>query len=196
MSKTSEAEIRKAFIEGDNQALKDIYEHVYPLIVRFVTKNMGYESDAKDVLQEAFLVILFKVRENNFVLTCEFNTYVYAICKNLWLKSLRDSRYHDHKIVDIDQIGDVEYFVDFEEEAQSTTKYQLFRKHFESLSELCKNLLKMFLDKKNFYDIADQLDLANYDYARKKKYKCKIVLINRIKKDPNYEKYLYEKQRS
>ena len=106
MSKTSEAEIRKAFIEGDNQALKEIYKHVYPLIVRFVTKNMGYESDAKDVLQEAFLVILFKVRENNFVLTCEFNTYVYAICKNLWLKSLRNSRYHDHKIVDIDQIGD------------------------------------------------------------------------------------------
>lgn len=187
MSKYEEKDIIDAFINDQGVILKSLYKDTYPLILRLVVGNQGRESDAKDILQEAFLIVLTKIREDRFSLRCEFNTYIYAICKNLWLKSLRNLKYQDHKIVDLNQIEDIDYFVSFEKEQNLNTQYFIFRKHFHSLSQLCKDILLMFFDKKTFVEIAEVLKLANYEYARKKKYKCKKMLIDRIKKDSSYK---------
>jgi RNA polymerase sigma factor (sigma-70 family) len=187
MSKYNEKEIKEAFLEDKGNVLRSLYKNTYPLVLRLVVGNKGSESDAKDILQEAFLIILTKIREDKFTLSCEFNTYIYAICKNLWLKSLRNTKYQDHKIVDLSNIEDVDYFVNFEKEYKLNSQYFIFRTHFHSLSQLCKDILIMFFDKRTFIEIAEVLELANYEYARKKKYKCKKTLIERIKKDPNYK---------
>lgn len=187
MSKYKKKDIIAAFIEDQGVILKSLYKDAYPLILRLVVGNQGSESEAKDILQDAFLIVLTKIREDKFSLSCEFNTYIYAICKNLWLKSLRNTKYQDHKIVDLSQIEDVDYFVSFEREHKLNAQYFTFRKHFHSLSQLCKDILLMFFDKKSFVEIAEVLNLANYEYARKKKYKCKKMLIDRIKKDSSYK---------
>jgi len=187
MSKYNEKEIIAAFLEDQGGVLRSLYKDTYPLILRLVVGNKGSENDAKDIMQEAFLIVLTKIREDNFSLRCEFNTYIYAICKNLWLKNLRNTKYQDHKIVDLNQISDLDYFVSFEKEYKLNSQYFIFRTHFHSLSQLCKDILLMFFDKKSFVEIAEVLKLANYEYARKKKYKCKKTLIDRIKKDPSYK---------
>ena len=185
MNKYREKEIITAFLEDEGSVLDSLYRDTYPLIYRFIVNNGGDENDAKDILQESFLIVLTKIRETNFILSCEFSTYIYSICKNLWLKNLRIKKQKNQKIVDLSQIADVDFCLNFEKESHLNSQYFLFLKHFQSLSPICKEILRMFFEKKSFGEIAKVLNLINYDFARKKKYKCKKVLIDRIKRDPN-----------
>lgn len=186
MSQLTAREITKAFKDNRTEILSNLYLETYPLILRFVKSNSGTENDAKDILQEAFLIVLTKVRNDNFKLSCSFNTYMYSICRNLWLKHLRNSRSFNVKIVDIAQIEDYSYHVDFEQEFILNEQYFTYRTHFHSLSQMCKDVLSLFLQKKTFVEIAEELGLINDEYARKKKYRCKEALIKRIKNDPNF----------
>lgn len=185
MNKYHEKEIIKAFLEDKGSVLDDLYRDTYPLVFRLVVNNGGNENDVKDIIQESFLIILTKIRENNFILSCEFSTYIYSICKNLWFKNLRNNKKLDQKNVDLSQLADVDFSLNFERESSLNSQYFLYRKHFQSLSPICKEILEMFFEKKSFGEIARVLNLINYDFARKKKYKCKKVLIDRIKRDPN-----------
>lgn len=180
-------EIINAFRNNQNEILSGLYLETYPAILRFVKSNSGSESDAKDILQEAFLIVLTKVRKDNFKLSCSFNTYMYSICRNLWLKHLRNSRNFNLKIVDNTQIIDYDYRVDFEQEYLLNEQYFTYRTHFHSLNQTCRDILNLFLQKKSFVEIADELSLINDDYARKKKYRCKETLIKKIKNDPNFK---------
>lgn len=185
MNKYREKEIITAFLEDKGSVLDSLYRDTYPLVFRLIVNNGGDENDVKDIIQESFLIILTKIRENNFILSCEFSTYIYSICKNLWLKNLRNKKQLDRKNVDLSQLADVDFSLNFEKESSLNSQYFLFRKHFLSLSPICKEILGMFFEKKSFGEIAKVLNLINYDFARKKKYKCKKVLIDRIKRDPN-----------
>lgn len=186
MSQSKAREIINAFKDNRTEILSNLYLETYPLIQRFVKSNSGTDDDAKDILQEAFLIILTKVRNDTMRLSCSFNTYIYSICRNLWLKHLRNSRNFNVKIVDVAQIVDYNYYVDFEKEFTLNEQYFTYRTHFHSLSQICKDILSLFLQKKSFVEIADELNLINDEYARKKKYRCKEVLIKRIKSDPNF----------
>lgn len=185
MNKYREKEIITAFLDDKGSVLDSLYRDTYPLVFRLIVNNGGNENDVKDIIQESFLIVLTKIRENNFILSCEFSTYIYSICKNLWLKNLRNKKKLDQKNVDLSQLADVDFSLNFEKESSLNSQYFLYHKHFQSLSPICKEILKMFFEKKSFEEIAKVLNLINYDFARKKKYKCKKVLIDRIKRDPN-----------
>lgn len=193
MCNTEPLEIKNiinAFKNNKNEILSSLYLDIYPLILKLVKSNSGTESDAKDVLQDAFLIVYTKISNDNFKLSCSFNTYIYSICRNLWLKQLRNSRTFNLKFVDITQIEDMNYQVSIEHENRLNDQYFTYRKHLHGLSKLCKDILTLFLEKKSYVEIALELGLVDHEYARKKKYRCKQALINRIKTDPNFNDLL------
>ena len=62
-------------------------------MIKLVTSNSGTEYEAKDIYQEALIVLWQKAVSNNLVLTSKLSTYLYSICQNLWRKELdRKSR--------------------------------------------------------------------------------------------------------
>ena len=189
MIRISEEEIIYALKNNDHRFISKLYEIHLPVILRYVIYNNGEPEDANDLIQQALLIIFQKVRSNEFELSCSFKTYLYAICKNLWLKELRKKKAENRTSLDPDEIEETEYFVDVEKEYGFSVQYFLYRWHFHNLSEICRNLIKMTLAKLSYDKIAQKLDFANGDIARKKKYRCKELLIKRIKNDPRYKEF-------
>jgi len=84
--------IDKAFLlelrKGERGAIQAVYEQAYSLCAAFVLNNNGTKDDAKDLFQEALIVLIQKLKIPEFELTANIKTYMYAIVRNLWLKKL------------------------------------------------------------------------------------------------------------
>jgi len=74
-------------------AFGKLYQDNFGRVSNFVQNNSENRADAEDLFQDAMMVLVEKLRQDYFQLTASINTYVYAICKNLWFKKLRDKNY-------------------------------------------------------------------------------------------------------
>ena len=88
-SRTEDLALIEGLKNGDLKTLENIYRTYIPPINGFIRKNGGNTEDAKDVFQEAVMVMYRKVQAPDFQLTGAFFSLLFPICRNLWLKSLR-----------------------------------------------------------------------------------------------------------
>ena len=70
------------------KALDKLYRY-YPKVENMIRSNGGEKQDAQDLFQEALIIFCKKITDSQFALTASINTYVYSICKILWLKELK-----------------------------------------------------------------------------------------------------------
>ena len=82
----------KALLRGlsthDPLAIEMIYRQSFGPIQSFVIKNNGFSDDARDVFQEAMVILFENAQSESFELTCRIRTYLYSICRRLWLKKI------------------------------------------------------------------------------------------------------------
>ncbi|MGB3466113.1 MAG: sigma-70 family RNA polymerase sigma factor [Cyclobacteriaceae bacterium] len=166
--------------KGDKLIIEKVYQEYFFLISNYVKRNSGSAEDAKDIFQEALIIIYHNVSKKDFVLDCKFSTYLYSICKNLWLKHLRD---HPDKKTDIMCIDELKADADTEAAVREGLLYEVYLKKFEMLSGRCQEVLKMYFAKIDMKSIARSLNLSSESYAKKKKFKCKEQLIKSIKEE-------------
>jgi RNA polymerase sigma factor (sigma-70 family) len=183
------------FIKGiknrDNDILKILYKQHFPLIRAFILNNNGTVDDAKDIFQEALIVIYRYARKDNFEINCAFETFLYSICRTIWLNKLRNKRIHYKKLDDI--IESVTFSSSDNEQIEDNLRYKLYQKHFQKLDKSCKKLLQLFYDKVPYKEIAKQMGYRSIGFVKKKKFKCKEYLMKSIKNDPEF-KLLTEKR--
>jgi len=178
----------EAVIEGiktsDTEVLQYIYKKYYPTIKFFVIKNSGTNEDAKDVFQESLILIYNKVKRGTFDLNCAFRTYLYSVCRIIWLRLLEKRDVHVN-------LTDNQVFVQLndslEEVYEEQERYRLYQKHFKMLSKDCQEILTLFLQKMSIRDIAHKMSISSEKYLKKRKYECKENLVKRIQNDPNYK---------
>lgn len=178
------AEILDGIKASDEHVADYIYESCFPQIRSFVKRNKGNTQEAYDVFQEAYIAIHLKIRNVNIKLNCEFGTYFYAFCKNIWFKELDRNKRHNTKIRVVSE--QQEEYGDFTEEISKAEQYVLYLENFNKLIEKCRKLLKMYFDKFSFEEIASKLGFENANQARKKKYKCIKQLTRFIQEDVRY----------
>lgn len=75
--------------EGQPCAFNLLYRTYYPVIEKFILANSGSIDDARDIFQDT-MIIFNRNLSAGLQLTSSLKTYLYAISKNLWLKTLRD----------------------------------------------------------------------------------------------------------
>lgn len=179
----------KIIVEGirkqDKQILKDIYVVYFPTIKRLILDNSGSEQDAKDVFQEAIIIVFRKAKGGNLILTSSFKSYIYGICRFIWIKQLAKNKEDSEKLggyLDYEEVPDVT-----EDEYEKNEQYKLYQKHFKRLEKDCQKLLQLFLKKVPLKEIADELGIESQQYIKRKKYKCKEQLVKYIKSDPNFK---------
>jgi RNA polymerase sigma factor (sigma-70 family) len=183
MKKYTDQEIIQGIKSGESFALKYLAKDFLPMIRYFISKNNGNEEDAKDIFQDALFIIIEKIHNNDFVLQGTLSTYLFAICKNLWLMALdkqkaarnyelRRSSYHMDN--------------DFTESGDRVFYENIFRQCFESLDEVSQKILKMYWMEISPSEIARKLGYS-YGYVRKKKSECMKELKNRIIGHPDYK---------
>lgn len=172
----------KGIASNNYKILQQIYRESLPEVTKYVKRNSGTADDAKDVFQEGILVIFRKVSNNSLELTTSFHVYLFSVCRRIWLKKLKKK---GDKSVTFEDSGEYSYEEDFEEYFLRTRKWKLFNQKFQLLADECQKVLRMLFNGHSSKEIGITMGYTE-EYAKRKKYKCKISLAELIKKDPEY----------
>src|SRR5690606_37303857 len=129
------------------EVLREIYDKYFPGIKAHVVNNSGAEEDAEDVFHDALIVIYRKVKDDSLELTSSFHTYLFAICKNLWLKRLKQKNRDSGVTIEDAEVLTIEN--DTEQAIETTERFAMYREKFQLLGEDCQKLLQLFFDKKS-----------------------------------------------
>ncbi|MEO6930463.1 MAG: sigma-70 family RNA polymerase sigma factor [Chitinophagaceae bacterium] len=167
----SEKDLLKRLGTNDKAAAETIYKSNFGMVQSFIIGNNGSSDDAKDVFQEAMIVLYENAKSPSFELSCLIKTYVYSVARRLWLKKLQQAKKFTG---DIDNVAET---IPVEEEIEVHEQKNNDFKHMESammnLGEPCKSLLEAYyIGKKNMTDIAGSFGYTNADNAKNQKYKC------------------------
>ncbi len=165
----------KALLEGlarsDRKAIETIYRENYNMVQSLIINNSGSADDAKDIFQEAMIVLYEKVRSGSFELNCLIKTYVYSVSRRLWLKRLQQMNRYAPALESLQDTVPVED--EIEENDRIDNEFQAMEKAISSLGEPCKSLLEAYyLEKKNMQEISQSFGYTNADNAKNQKYKC------------------------
>ena len=175
---------------GDKRILDEIYKKFYSRTQYMVIRNSGTEEDARDLFQEALIAVYDRINGRPLELTCKFSTFLYSICRNLWLKQLRKRNVH---FIDVTGV-DAEDAFPVEDELDEVTlwhdRYQLYMRKFAEIGEQCRKLLQRFMQGADMKTIAAEFGFASESYAKKRKFKCKEQLIQRITEDVDYKRVM------
>jgi RNA polymerase sigma factor (sigma-70 family) len=168
---SNEQELLKGLAGNDRKAIETIYRKHYSMVQTLVINNSGTSDDARDIFQEALIVLYEKAKSGSFELHAQLKTYIYAVCRRLWLKrlvlSLRFSGDLSNAPDTIATDEDVEMY------EHRTRDFELMERAMQHLGEPCKELLESYyLRKKNMSEIAKEFGYTNADNAKNQKYKC------------------------
>ena len=167
----NEQELLKGLANNDKRSVEAIYRDNYNSIQLLVINNNGSSDDAKDIFQEAMIVLYEKLRSGSFELNCQVKTYLYSVCRRLWLKRLQQLKRYPSSLDNMDTLVPVEE--DIEEHEKRNAEFEMMEKAFNRLGEPCKSLLDAFyLQKRNMQDIASGFGYTNSGNAKNQKYKC------------------------
>jgi len=182
MNLTIQAEYVAGIARNDTSVLQKIYKESLPEVIKYIKKNSGNLDDAKDIFQEAILIIYNKSKQETLELTTTFHVYLFSICKNLWLKKLRSK---SSQVLPLSATWGFKVDTDYEEQFIKSRKWKLFNKKFQSLAEECQKVLQMLFNGQSGKEIAAAMGYTE-DYAKRKKYKCKLSFMDLVRKDPEF----------
>jgi RNA polymerase sigma factor (sigma-70 family) len=183
----SNEELLNGILRNDNVILQHIYKNFYYKVNLYIKKNSGNDEDANDVFQEAIIVVYRKLKANDLIIDCSFETYLYSVCKFLWYKQLTRQKSEKEMIIDSTPI-EAEFDHDFTELVERNERFKLYQKHFQLLGSDCQKLLQLFFDKVPLKQIAQIMGFSGEKYVKKRKYKCKEYLVTSIKQDVSFRK--------
>ena len=174
-AENNEQALLKGLAKNDSKAIESLYKSHFTMIQHFVLNNNGSFDDARDVFQEAIITLYEKVQNDSFVLSCQIKTYIFSICKNLWLKRLQQMGKYSSPLSTEEESISVE--ADLEELEKKDAAFAIMNRALNSLGEPCKSLLEgYYLNKKGMQELAEDFGYTNADNAKNQKYKCLLRL--------------------
>ena len=123
------------------------------------------------------------MKADTLTLTTPFHVFLFMVCKRIWLKKIKKSY---KKEVTLEDAGEFSIEENLEDNFIKTRKWTLFNQKFDQLAEECRKVLKMLFNGRSGKEIAEAMGYTE-EYAKRKKYKCKLSLTDLIKKDPEYK---------
>lgn len=167
----NEQALLKGLANNDSKAIETIYKDNFNMVQAFVLNNNGSYDDARDIFQEAMIALYEKAQSESFVLTCQIKTYVYSICRRLWLKKLQQMGRFSNQVDNLDETVPIED--DLEIHEKRNAEFAIMDRAMKSLGEPCKSLLEGYYVKKmGMQELAEEFGYTNADNAKNQKYKC------------------------
>ena len=167
----NEQALLKGLAQNDSKAVETLYKSHFTMIQHFVENNNGSFDDARDVFQEAMIALYEKVQLDSFVLTCQIKTYLFSICKHLWLKRLQQMGKYSSPLSENEESISIE--LEMGQIEKKDAAFAIMDRALNSLGEPCKSLLEgYYLNKKGMQELASQFGYTNADNAKNQKYKC------------------------
>jgi len=169
-------EILAGVLEGDTNILDSLYKANFPMIARLIINNGGDIDDAKDIFQESIIILYDKLCGGDFALNSKLKTFLYSVCRNLWLKKLTKKGIYT-RIDDFEEKILVEDDIDTHKERDR--QFSMMEDALKKLGEPCKTIIEDFYIRNlTMQDICEKFGYTNTDNAKNQKYKC----LQRLKK--------------
>lgn len=135
-------------------SFNQLYQKNFYKIQKFVKNNSGQKLDAEDLFQDAMLVLVEKLHNDDFKLTASINTYLFAICKNLWFKKLRDQNYQ----LTLEQISETKFQESIAISIENEMSYlEKLKSYLTKITDHCSKLINdIFFNHKPIEAIQEQ----------------------------------------
>lgn len=170
-------EIILGILNNSSSTLQYLYKAYFPMIYQLIINNNGSEDDAKDIYQEGIIILHDKIKRGDFELTSKLKTFLYSVCRRLWLKKLNHKSRYNANINDYEDHFVVE--PDLANHEEKDQQFLLMDKALLQLGEPCKTIIEDFyMHNKSMQDISEKFGYTNADNAKTQKYKC----LQRLKK--------------
>ena len=181
------ARLRSGTVEEDS-ALKTIYRLHFHTVAGYVQRNSGDRDAARDVFQDGIVVLYRNIKEGRFNGESALGTYLFSICRFLWLKALRRKGREPSEPVDDNAVYEMPLGSLLDDERRNAVLAL-----FGRLGEACQRMLLLsFYEDLDMKEIAARTGLKDEQNARNKKFKCLRALKDLIANDPKAERTLHE----
>ena len=161
----------RGLANNDSKAIDTIYKDNFNMVQAFILNNNGTYDDARDIFQEAMITLYEKAKSDSFVLTSQIKTYVYSVCRRLWLKRLQQMGRFVAQTESMEET--VPVVEDLEIHDKRNADFAIMERALGSLGEPCKSLLESYyIHKKGMTEISAEFGYTNADNAKNQKYKC------------------------
>ena len=112
------------------------------MVLQLIINNNGTADDAKDIYQEAIIVLYNKIKAGDFELSSKLKTYIYSVCRRLWLKRLSQMNRYGGDIRDFQDYLPVEDEV--EKHNDRDMQFSKMESALQLLGEPCKTIMEDF----------------------------------------------------
>lgn len=168
---STEEQLLAGLAQNDKKAVETLYKDNFAMVQAFILNNNGSCDDARDIFQEAMIVLYEKATSGHFQLTAQIKTYLYSVSRRLWLKRLQHMQRFGAPVESMTELAQVDE--DLEAHERRNEAFAQMERSLTYLGEPCKGLLEAYyLQKKNMSEIADQFGYTNAENAKNQKYKC------------------------
>jgi len=160
------------------------YKMYYPMVREAVCKNNGTEEDATDIFQDGLLILHRNLYKGTFREESSIKTYIFGICRNLWLKELKKRQKHNDSITDLtvhSQHEEINYLINVE----------VVTLLMNELKEDCRRILtEYYYNNKSMAELKEMFNVNSIQAAKNKKLRCMGYLV-RLCKERGITPYVY-----
>lgn len=162
-----------------NKSISTLYELNFSKVEHYLLSKGSAREQIKDIFQEAILIVFRKIRSGQFRGDSTVSTFLFAICKNIWFKEVKQdgrlgamtssSELADHELSD--------------EPAYDVTRRIELADVIKGLGQECQEILIAFYYKKvSMKELKEQYQLDSIGAMKNRKYRCLKNLITIIEK--------------
>ena len=153
-----------------DRAFLKLYEH-YPMAEKMIRTHGGTRYEARDIYQEALIILYSRVNKTGFRLTAKLSTYLFSVCRFLWMNELKKKQ--KLPTSGFDEIFDIGFEDDMNEAHEKESKLKQAEEAIASLGEKCRQLLQLFyFNNMSMSSIAKKMGYNSENTAKNQKYKC------------------------
>jgi RNA polymerase sigma-70 factor (ECF subfamily) len=164
----------------DDSMLQKIYADNYYKTENFIIKNSGSAEEAKDIYQEAFLVLWQKLRSGdlNKQDTDRISAFLYRVAHNKWIDHLRSKEFNSKSYLDDKSYNTITEETDSETNNEFEAKINRVAVWIKKLKPDCRQLLNGFyFNRLSMRTLAQHFGIDEAS-VKNKKYRC----MERLKK--------------
>lgn len=168
---------------GDDLALKELYEGIYPHVEAFILKNSGTQAEAADIFQDAVIAFYRQVKKEKFDENYTISSFIFSVSRNMWYnQAKKNNRKVELNEETHDKPEDTNVMDDLiSRERENNINYLL-----SFLEDRCRTILIYAIYHKfSMTTIKEKLGFRSEDVAKTKHYKCKQKLIKVLKQNPS-----------
>jgi len=181
----SDTEIFSGLKENNSEIIKFLYRQAFNTIRHYVENNSGSMADAEDIFQDALVIVYYKIIKGELMLTCALKTYMFSVCRNLWLQRVSLlKRCAGQEAMDNNR---AEETIMLDAEFIEMEKLNLLQKYLLAMDKECQRLLRLFLQRMPMKEMTRILGFSSPEYTKFRKYQCKNRLREKILGDPYFK---------